>query len=511
MKSNFKLEIEKILNLFNSGNYNRVLELSKFLIKKDENLDFVLNIIGLCYQKQNNFEQAENFFLRTISVNKSNINAHTNLANNFKYKLDFKKAHEIYNKVLKEKPDHIPALLNLANLKFSINQNKTALDLLLKAVKIRQDIIPIHLNLAIIYQSIGNFDLALNHLKKINELDPTFTRSDKMISHLTDYHNESQHLNDMKKKLETLKLDHNQKIYLYFGIAKGLEDQKDYKNALKYIYLGNNLKYKNTKYNFEDDKIKTRNIQKIFKNYNFKLKSNKNDEIKPIFILGMPRSGTSLVEQIISSHSKVKGLGELNFFNNFANNEFFSKNVFKSMSIGQANLDDIKKNYNNIISNFDINNLKFTDKTLLNFNWIGLIKLCYPNAKLINCYRNSKDNCISIYKNLFDHEGAWCYDEDNLVKYYKLYREMIDFWKKMIPGFIYDVKYEDLVNNPEVSIKKIIKYCNLDWEENCINFYKNKNAIKTLSVKQVRNSIYSSSINSFNKFEKFSKDLFKNL
>ena len=171
----------------------------------------------------------------------------------------------------------------------------------------------------------------------------------------------------------------------------------------------------------------------------------------------------------------------------------------------------IKKNYNNIISNFDINNLKFTDKTLLNFNWIGLIKLCYPNAKLINCYRNSKDNCISIYKNLFDHEGAWCYDEDNLVKYYKLYREMIDFWKKMIPGFIYDVKYEDLVNNPEVSIKKIIKYCNLDWEENCINFYKNKNAIKTLSVKQVRNSIYSSSINSFNKFEKFSKDLFKNL
>ena len=511
MKSNFELEIKKIVNLFNAKNYNKVLELSNFIIKKDENMDYVLNIIGLSHQRLNNFDIAETFFIRTIHVNKDNINARTNLANNFKYKLNYKKADEIYKKVLNDNPSHIPALINFANLEFTINKNESALDLLLKAVKINQNIIPIHLNLAIIYQSLGKFDFALNHLETINKLDPTFTRSDKMKSLLTNYSEDKTHLQDMKAKLENLKLDIDQKIYLYFGIAKGLEDLQDYEGALKYIRLGNNLKYKTSNYDFNKDRLKAINLQKIFKDYDFKKKNIDESKTQPIFILGMPRSGTSLVEQIISSHADVYGLGELNFFNNFANKEFLVNNIFKNMEFSQQNLKNIKENYNGMISNFNISKLKFTDKTLLNFSWVGLIKLCYPNAKVINCHRNPNDNCISIYKNLFDHEGAWCYNEDDLTNYYKLYQDMIDFWKKTIPGFIYDVRYEDLVSNSELSIKNMIQYCNLDWDKNCLNFYKNKNTIKTLSVKQARSNIYSSSVDSFNKFKTFSKDLFKNL
>ena len=171
----------------------------------------------------------------------------------------------------------------------------------------------------------------------------------------------------------------------------------------------------------------------------------------------------------------------------------------------------INQSYINIIENYEIKKRVFTDKTLLNYNWIGLIKLCFPEAKVINCLRDSKDNCISIYKNLFDHEGDWCYNEKNLIQYYKLYLETINFWKEKLPNFIYEIQYENLIKNSIDETKNLIKFCDLEWDENCLNFYNNKNSIKTLSVKQARSKIYKTSLNSFDNFSRYSKNFFKDL
>jgi len=509
MSSESNLEIKKLINFFNLGNYKKVLEISKNLIKKNPNLDFVFNIAGLSYQKLNDFSNAEIFFVRSLDINKRNVNALTNLANNFKYKIDFKKAKELYIRVLDIKPKHLPALLNYGNLEFQLNQNENALKLLLEALEVNEKTIPIHLNLAIVYQSLGRFDEAISHFEKINTLDPTFTRSDKMRSLLEDYTKNDEHLKNMKEKLKSLKLSDDQKIYLYFGIAKGLEDQKNYGESFKYIELGNNLKHRNSRYKLEDDIKKIQTIKNLFQDSDLKKSSIKKSKYKPIFVLGMPRSGTSLVEQIISSHKDVEGLGELNFFNNLSNTEILvdKKNnldIYKSAEL-------INQNYLEIIENYNIKKKIFTDKTLLNFNWIGMIKLCFPEAKVVNCIRNPKDNCISIYKNLFDHEGDWCYSEKNLEAYYKLHLSMIDFWKKKLPNFVYEIQYENLINETTTEIKQLIEFCDLEWDQNCLNFYNNRNSIKTLSVKQARKKIYKTSVNSFENFNKYSKDLFKDL
>lgn len=509
MSSDSKLDIQKLINFFNAGNYNKVLELSKNIIKKNPNFDFVYNIAGLCHQKFNDYENAEIFFVRSLDLNKKNVNALTNLANNFKYKINFKKAKELYLKALEIKPKHLPALLNYGNLEFQLNQIQNALKLLLKALEINRETIPVHLNLAIVYQSTGEFEKAIHHLKIINDLDSTFTRSDKMMSLLLNYEDKNDHLNKMKEKLEDLKLNDDQKVYLYFGIAKGLEDQKRYEESFKYIGLGNNLKRKNSNYKIENDIKKVKNIKDLFKEYQFEKSSPNKNVFKPIFILGMPRSGTSLIEQIISSHKNVEGLGELNFFNNLSNNEVFFKN--KDNFDLEKSVERINLNYINIVKNYNIEKKIFTDKTLLNYNWIGLIKLCFPGAKVINCIRNPKDNCISIYKNLFDHEGDWCYSENELIQYYKLYLEITSFWKEKLPNFIYEIKYENLIKDSNTEIKNLINFCNLEWDENCLNFYNNRNSIKTLSVKQARNKIYKTSVNSFENFNKYSKDLFKSL
>ena len=511
MDKNIKTQIDKIISYFNAGNYREVFDLSNILLKKNPELDFVLNIVGLCYQKLNDFNKAEIFFSRAININKKNINAITNIANNFKYKLDFDKADEFYKKSLDINSNHVSAILNYGNLKFLINDYKNGLDLLNKALNINDKLIPVHLNLAIIYQSLGDFKNALKHLDKINDLDPTFTRSDKMKSVLVNYKKEDDHLKDMKSKLDSLDLNDDQKIYLYFGISKAFEDCKNFEESFKYIQLGNNLKFKNSNYDIKFDTNRIEKIQKIFDKIYFNYLSNTDEKLKPIFIIGMPRSGTSLVEQIISSHHKVQGLGELNFFNNVANKEFLEKNIFNHHDLNIENIKFVTKKFNSILKNFNIETEKFTDKTLLNFYWVGLIKLCYPNAKIIHCTRNPKDNLLSIYKNLFDHEGGWCYNEENLVQYYKIYNKIINYWKTKIPNFISDIKYEDLINEPKLHIKNLLKYCDLEWDDNCLEFYKNKNSIKTLSVKQARSQIYKSSVDSFKNYKNISKDLFKSL
>ena len=511
MDKNLKTQIDKIINYFNAGNYNKVFELTNILLRKNPELDFVLNIVGLSYQKLNDFDKAEIFFSRAININKKNISATTNIANNFKYKLDFKKADEFYQRSLSINVDHVSALLNYGNLKFLINDNQKALELLNKALKINENLIPIHLNLAIVHQSLGDFKNALKHLDKINDLDPTFTRSDKMKSVLINYDDKENHLENMKLKLNNLDLNEDQKIYLYFGISKALEDCKNFDESFKYIQLGNNLKFKNSNYDIKSDEDKIEKIQKIFDKINFKDLLNINEKLKPIFIIGMPRSGTSLIEQIISAHPKVQGLGELNFYNNIANKEFLNKEIFNHYNLSLENVKNVSQKFNTILKNFKIKMERFSDKTLLNFYWVGLIKLCYPNSKVIHCVRNPKDNLLSIYKNLFDHEGGWCYEEKNLVKYYKIYNKIISYWKTKIPNFISDIKYEDLINEPKLHIKDLLKCCDLEWDDNCLEFYKNKTSIKTLSVKQARNQIYKSSVDSFENYKNISKDLFKSL
>jgi Tfp pilus assembly protein PilF len=511
MDKNLKNQVDKIINFFNVGNYNKVLELSQILIKKNPNFDYILNIVGLCYQKLNDYEKAESFFLKTININRDNFSAQTNLANNYKYKLDFKKAEETYVRTLKRNPNHLSTILNYGNLKFLTNKNEDALKLLENALKINDKIVPIHLNIAIVLQSLGEFKNTINHLEKINNIDPTFTRSDKMKSLLIDYKDNDNHLNQMMEKLKNLKLDDNQKINIYFAIAKAFEDLKDYENSFKYIKLGNDLKFKNSNYNIKNDFEKTERIKKVFEKINFNEKPKYTEKVEPIFIIGMPRSGTTLVEQIISSHKDVQGLGELNLYNNISNNKFLEKNIFTNLELSQAHIKEITKNYINLLSNYEVQTNKFTDKTLLNFNWVGLIKLCFPNAKIINCLRNPKDNLLSIYKNLFDHEGAWCYDEDSLVKYYKLYKDIINFWQTKLPNYIYEIKYEDLINNPKFEINNLLKFCDLDWDNNCLEFNNNKTSIKTLSVKQARSKMYKTSIDSFNNYKRYSENLFKEL
>ena len=150
------------------------------------------------------------------------------------------------------------------------------------------------------------------------------------------------------------------------------------------------------------------------------------------------------------------------------------------------------------------NNKIIVDKAPSNFFWIGFIRLLFPNSKIIHVNRNIKDNCLSIYKNLFGgNRTDWTYNEKNIIKYINIYRDLMQFWKNKIGNYIYEIQYEDLVENKEVEIKKMLEFYNLNWQPDCLEFYKKKNPIKTVSINQSRKPIYKDSVNISNNYKDF--------
>tara|TARA_Y100000590_G_C15393388_1_gene890953 strand:- start:27 stop:839 length:813 start_codon:yes stop_codon:yes gene_type:complete len=260
------------------------------------------------------------------------------------------------------------------------------------------------------------------------------------------------------------------------------------------------------------DKIKKTFDKELFEKY----KDCGLIDSSPIFILGMPRSGTTLIEQILSSHPDVFGGDEQIFIPTLINNNFGNKdfNLYFSNIINfkKENFRKIGEDYISSMKNLSKDSLRFTDKFPENFLWIGFIKLILPKSKIIHCFRNSKDNCISLFKNHFpDGRINYSYNLDTTVEYYNKYYDLMNHWNKIFPDFIFNIKYEKLISETENELKKLLKFCDLSWNNKCLNFHDNKRVIKTASDVQARHKIYSSSINSWKNFEKFVGDKFQKL
>ena len=510
-----KNKIQKLVNQYNLGNYKLVIQEVNILLKKLPNNSFLLNLLGSCYQKLGDFDTAIKNFLQVLSTEQKNLAAMNNLANAYKDILKFEKAENLYKEIIKINPNYINAITNYANLKFQLDQYEDAIELYNRALKIDNKIENIHYNIGLTYQSYGDFTGAEKHFKEMLKINPTATIADRLISRFTKYNQENIHFKEMVERSKINNLNDNSKINLYFALGKAYEDIKNYEKSFSFIKKANDLTNSKFFYNTKDDDIFTEDLQKFFSKKDIINHVNTKNTDKIIFILGLPRSGTSLAEQIISSHSKVYGAGELNYLENIIKKKFFIKN---KINLNLPFNDDLislvsesSQQYINLIKNFKTSKNIITDKAPQNFKWIGFINIFFPNAKIVHCYRDAKDNFLSLYKNFFPEGLEWTYNEDNLINYYKNYKIMMNFWNKLFSRKIYHLEYEKVINNPNNEIKNLIKFCELEWEDNCLNFYNTKRSIKTLSVSEARKPIYKSSLSSSSNFDSYLKNAFEKL
>lgn len=513
-KNKLKEKIQILVNHYHAGNLHYVIkETEKLLIKIPNNI-FLINLIGSSYQRLGDYKTAINTFLHILNLDNKNIGAYNNLGNVFKSMRNFDEAKKNYEKALEINPDFVNSITNYGNLFFELNNYKDAIKNFEKAIKIDSKAMQPYYNLGLVYQSIGESEKAIQNFEMVLKLDPGFTNADKMISRLTKYSKNHPHIKQMEYKIKNENFNFSQKSHLYFALGKAYEDIEEYNTSFKNLKLANENKRKVIKYDLSADIETFRKLKEFFSEYDFKLNTKYSSNKKLIFIVGLPRSGTSLVEQIMSSHSKIYGCGELDYMTRIITENFFTKNILDNLKLKDLSIDrrnQIAEEFINYVEKFDPSSTIYTDKAPLNFIWIGIIKILLPNSKIIHCKRNPKDNILSLYKNDFDDRLNFSYDFKDLLQFYKEYLDLMNTWKTKLHGEIFDVTYENIISNPEEEIKNLLNFCELDFEENCLSFYKNKRPIKTVSSAQARQPLYNKSVNSYKNYEVYMKEIFQKI
>jgi tetratricopeptide (TPR) repeat protein len=299
------------------------------------------------------------------------------------------------------------------------------------------------------------------------------------------------------------------RIYLDFALGKAYEDMGDFNKAFSYYERGNSLKRSQSRYKYEDITTEFHAQADVF-DERF-VQANNGSGIKaadPIFIVGLPRSGSTLLEQILASHSQVDGTMELpnilSLAQKLRRGETLSGTSHYPSVLKTIDAETLAKFGETYISDTRVHRGKapfFIDKMPNNFRHIGLISLILPNAKIIDARRHPMGCCFSAFKQLF-HEGQeFTYGLEEVGTYYKDYVELMDHWDKVLPGKVLRVQYEDVVADLDTQVRRILDYCELDFEQSCISFYETERSVRTPSSEQVRQPIYQSGVDQWKNFE----------
>ena len=537
-----KKEVNYAVKLLKNGQINEALKIVEALIKKSPNVPLLYNIRGVCYQTIRELGNAINDFSQATILKSDYAEAYCNLGVTYQEKGDLVSAVNAYKNAIDNDNNYPTAHNNLGKIFLASGEIDSSIEHLERAITLKPDFADAHNNLGSAFLRINKLNDAIKSYKKAIALKPDFAvannnlgiaylrTGDPMLAskffenaititpgYATAHHNLSgvkvyKEKDKQVSLIESLLIENNlsqkERIYLNFALAKAYEDLGNHEELFKHLNEGNRIRKKEMSNSIADSEEHNELIKLFFNSNNIKLTYRDSLPIRPIFIVGMPRSGTSLVEQIISSHHEVYGAGEVNNFHNIIMPIIEKHAVNENYNLKNDEFALIRKQYSNSLERFYANEKVITDKWILNFKTIGFILSAFPESKIVHLKRDARATCWSIYKHYFSDEGnRWAYDYQDLARFYKSYLGLMDYWHNLFPGKIYDISYEDLTSNQEKETRNLLKYCDLDWDENCLNFYTNTRAVKTASAVQVRNKMYQGSSDVWRQYSEHLKPL----
>ena len=537
-----KKEVNYAVKLLTNGQINEALKIVEALIKKSPNVPLLYNIRGVCYQTIRELGNAIDDFSQATILKSDYAEAYCNLGVTYQEKGDLVSAVNAYKNAIDNDNNYPTAHNNLGKIFLASGEIDSSIEHLECAITLKSDFADAHNNLGSAFLRINKLNDAIKSYKKAITLKPDFavannnlgiaylrTGDPKLASkffenaititpgYATAHHNLSgvkvyKEKDKQVSLIESLLIENNlsqkERIYLNFALAKAYEDLGNHEELFKHLNEGNRIRKKEMSNSIADSEEHNELIKLFFNSNNIKLTYRDLLPIRPIFIVGMPRSGTSLVEQIISSHHEVYGAGEVNNFHKIIMPIIEKHAVNENYNLKNDEFALIRKQYSNSLERFYANEKVITDKWILNFKTIGFILSAFPESKIVHLKRDARATCWSIYKHYFSDEGnRWAYDYQDLARFYKSYVGLMDYWHNLFPGKIYDISYEDLTSNQEKETRNLLKYCDLVWDENCLNFYTNTRAVKTASAVQVRNKMYQGSSDVWRQYSEHLKPL----
>ena len=461
------------------GRSNEALELIGAALQINPDFPAALSNYGLVLKTLGRMDEALQFYARALDLNSSFVEAWNNQGIAFCDMNRFDEALASYDKALDINPAYAQALGNRAR----------------------------------VLQYLGKLEEAAATYADALAMDPTMTNVMLDYADAIKVTPDNPHLKTMEVMRHSgVELSDQDVIHLDFALGKAHEDLGNHERSFRHLLSGNALKRSRIYYDEAATLGFFDRIEEIFTEKRMREKESLgggNPSPAPIFIVGMMRSGSTLVEQILASHPRVHGAGELPDLSRIVNSvrtpdgnpytypEFGTH--LDARAIGQFGT-----HYLNEVRRLAPDAPFITDKMPSNYHFAGLIHLALPNARIIHTVRDPVDNCISCFSKLFIEEQNYTYDLAELGRYYRHYEKLMTHWKKILPpGRILDVRYEDLVNDFEAQSRRILEHCGLDWDPRCLQFHKTQRPVRTASVSQVRQPIYQNAVGRARGYEKF--------
>lgn len=498
--------------------------------------------IGNAYKELNCPEQARDNYEKALLRNPEDPGTHFNLGEVLWRLGELQEALAHYREVTSRQPGFLPAHQLLGELLCELERPEEAVSSFRQALSVAPRSAEIHNNLGVAYKMMGDLEQAIDcyrqsleldpgdakgygnlgntqmalglrgdaeaSFRKATRLDPDYAEAHRFLAHIRKHKEYDEDIRAMEAAFDKVGVSDRQRMHLAFGLGTAFENLQDYDKAFHYLATGNAIKRKEFQYATEEHGRYFQDIARLFDPALFAARhgTGSADET-PIFILGVPRSGTTLVEQILASHPQVHGAGEIGTLSEVARKWLgeidgvpFPHSIHEADAgvfrrVGEDYLRELRTHSSG--ARFIVN------KSTGNHVYAGLIKLALPNATIVHCNRNPADNGLSLFRTLFTKEGHhYAYDLAEIGRYFPVYTALMDHWRAVLPGVIFDVDYEGLIADQEATTRALLEFCGLDWDDACLDFHKSKRPVHTASVAQVRKPIYADSIESWRRYEK---------
>lgn len=494
-----------LITLYRQGRIRETLKQSQILVTEHPNSAFLHNIAGASYAALGQANDAVDAYSRALELNPHNAEFHNNLGDALNTLGQHSEALSALNRAISIRPDFPEALNNLGNALNSLGRQSEAIPHLKRALKLKPGFPEALNNLGSAFNDLGLHKKAIASFEAALEARTNFANCWRNLTAIKRFTVDDPAIGKIRSALG-LARNENDLIQLNLALAKVLDDVGETDEAFDHYVMGNGMRRRQIGEPLPEQRDLFGAIRSIFADGVPAPLDVEPARQRPVFIVGMPRSGTSLTEQILASHSHVFGAGELQALRQAVSPALNARSANKAM------LRNLRDAYLKSLDALKVDAPILVDKMPLNFRWIGYIAAALPEAVIIHTRRDPIAVGWSIFRTFFPARGLeFACDLEDIGSYHRLYQDLMAFWTDRLPDQIYELDYERLTENQEEETRKLLEHCGLSWDQACLDFYKTERTVRSASSVQVRKEIYTGSSQAWRKYEEHLTPLINSL
>ncbi|KZX60105.1 hypothetical protein A3709_12420 [Halioglobus sp. HI00S01] len=491
-----------------AGRIREAEQLCRQVLQKQPRHVDALRMLGLIAAAAGDFDEAEHLLSQALAGAPDHVPVLFELGRVLKELERYEDAIEIFREITRLQPDNPKGHYRLGGVLGPAAQTEESAAAYRRCLDLSSNHTGAWLGLGHMLKTLGHQDEGVRAYQRCLELEPDFGEAYYSLANLKTYRFSDDQIDDMEQRVDSDELRDSSRVNFMFALGKAFEDREDYDKAWHYYEGGNQTQRMLVSY----DPVHTESINDelvAFFNADFfqQLGEVGEQDPAPIFVLGMPRSGSTLVEQIIASHSAVEGTSELPYIGRLTKS--LNRNRADGMrypgllaELEPRHFQRLGRDYLQMAQMHRTEGTPhFIDKMPNNFPCVGFIHAILPNARIIDARRNPLDACVGNLRQLYARGQTFSYDQSDIGEYYLQYQRMMDHWDEVLPGKVLHVQYEDTVADLDTQVRRILDFLELPFEQGCVDFHQTDRAVRTASSEQVRQPIYSSGIGYWRRYE----------